>query len=704
MRSEQEIFDDLAALCLSKGYIHALANICFRDNVVRFKDELRPENLAPLFSASRLIRTEVTTLIGLMIRAPIDFSMPSQETISDYVGRSDALLDELHRAMSGARPDLFAAANLKGPDFNPFKFGDVLREPIFYGGESAYPFQYRDLAPRKYRADADWLKWNKGIDMDVGREVCRHAAELMSDGLADTLESLRGKPLTEWTVLPGFAFSCEKLAARAGLPVESVRAVVEALAVPEDERNNTFTSLHEFNCAYAYPFIRKGAEEFLLFQQYSLAEALYDTPFYWMCADKAYSDAALRNRGEFTESFAADRLRSVFGVGKVFQNVEILKFKGKPLGEIDVLVLYGNRAVVLQAKSKKLTLPARKGNDLQLQTDFKAAVQDAVDQAIACAKLLGDPSVTLRCKNGTAVSLAERPRTVFPVTVVADHYPALAFQARQFLCLGSNEGIATPLVTDVFALDAITEMLATPLRLLSYLSLRSRFGDKLMMSHEHTVLSYHLKRNLWIKSDIDGILLEDDISLDLDIAMAARRDGVPGVTTPDGILTRFAETHFGRIIAGIEDKPSPVAIDLGLMLLELSEDTVRDLNRYVDRALAMTVADGQLHDATIGVAATGLTIHCSNLPVEEAEIRLRRHCEKRKYLEKADRWFGLTLAPDGSIRLAAELNRPWKFDPSLEAACAGASMRPMTDIKKIGRNDPCPCGSGKKYKRCCLGR
>ncbi|MFZ0565059.1 MAG: SEC-C metal-binding domain-containing protein [Chlamydiales bacterium] len=22
--------------------------------------------------------------------------------------------------------------------------------------------------------------------------------------------------------------------------------------------------------------------------------------------------------------------------------------------------------------------------------------------------------------------------------------------------------------------------------------------------------------------------------------------------------------------------------------------------------------------------------------------------------------------------------------------------------KKVGRNDPCPCGSGKKYKQCCL--
>lgn len=23
-------------------------------------------------------------------------------------------------------------------------------------------------------------------------------------------------------------------------------------------------------------------------------------------------------------------------------------------------------------------------------------------------------------------------------------------------------------------------------------------------------------------------------------------------------------------------------------------------------------------------------------------------------------------------------------------------------VEKVGRNDPCPCGSGKKYKSCCL--
>lgn len=28
----------------------------------------------------------------------------------------------------------------------------------------------------------------------------------------------------------------------------------------------------------------------------------------------------------------------------------------------------------------------------------------------------------------------------------------------------------------------------------------------------------------------------------------------------------------------------------------------------------------------------------------------------------------------------------------------------VRDEPKIGRNDPCPCGSGKKYKKCCLGK
>ncbi|MSR90963.1 hypothetical protein FYJ33_05975 [Clostridiaceae bacterium WCA-383-APC-5B] len=28
-------------------------------------------------------------------------------------------------------------------------------------------------------------------------------------------------------------------------------------------------------------------------------------------------------------------------------------------------------------------------------------------------------------------------------------------------------------------------------------------------------------------------------------------------------------------------------------------------------------------------------------------------------------------------------------------------IQPIVKERKIGRNDPCPCGSGKKYKKCC---
>jgi preprotein translocase subunit SecA len=30
-----------------------------------------------------------------------------------------------------------------------------------------------------------------------------------------------------------------------------------------------------------------------------------------------------------------------------------------------------------------------------------------------------------------------------------------------------------------------------------------------------------------------------------------------------------------------------------------------------------------------------------------------------------------------------------------------APKKPLRKEKQIGRNDPCPCGSGKKYKKCC---
>jgi len=36
-----------------------------------------------------------------------------------------------------------------------------------------------------------------------------------------------------------------------------------------------------------------------------------------------------------------------------------------------------------------------------------------------------------------------------------------------------------------------------------------------------------------------------------------------------------------------------------------------------------------------------------------------------------------------------------------EAAAAAEKVKPVRTGPKVGRNDPCPCGSGKKFKHCC---
>ena len=40
----------------------------------------------------------------------------------------------------------------------------------------------------------------------------------------------------------------------------------------------------------------------------------------------------------------------------------------------------------------------------------------------------------------------------------------------------------------------------------------------------------------------------------------------------------------------------------------------------------------------------------------------------------------------------------------LMAAAGQGKVIPFEEVRrrKVGRNEPCPCGSGKKYKNCCL--
>jgi len=54
--------------------------------------------------------------------------------------------------------------------------------------------------------------------------------------------------------------------------------------------------------------------------------------------------------------------------------------------------------------------------------------------------------------------------------------------------------------------------------------------------------------------------------------------------------------------------------------------------------------------------------------------------------------------------MAAGLLQAYRYFRAQRQVSAGAhASEPRRSTPKVGRNDPCPCGSGKKYKKCCGG-
>ncbi len=57
-------------------------------------------------------------------------------------------------------------------------------------------------------------------------------------------------------------------------------------------------------------------------------------------------------------------------------------------------------------------------------------------------------------------------------------------------------------------------------------------------------------------------------------------------------------------------------------------------------------------------------------------------------------------APQRGSAMRARRSMPQSFGGDAANAAALATQSAIGDIPKIGRNEPCPCGSGKKYKKC----
>jgi len=73
---------------------------------------------------------------------------------------------------------------------------------------------------------------------------------------------------------------------------------------------------------------------------------------------------------------------------------------------------------------------------------------------------------------------------------------------------------------------------------------------------------------------------------------------------------------------------------------------------------------------------------------------------KARFIEIAKR-----MEKDGVDFKNAKAMKKWikEHEAELKQETAGPKIETVrkTDEERIGRNAPCPCGSGKKYKKCC---
>ena len=512
-----------------------------------------------------------------------------------------------------------------------------------------------------------------GFSITQAKAIAECMSNLLVEKMTQVFAHFKESKVAPATWLPAFEVSPSELAIHTGMPAVVVTAFFNAFSMDTD--NAQFESVGDFNGLAAKPLIATREGCVALFQSYSIYEAIYDSPFYWMMSDVAYKNIAAKHRGEFTEEFSARRLEHVFGRDHVLKNVNFVKSRAEVVCEADVLVIFGDRLIVLQAKSKKLTLEARRGNDGQLRKDFAGAIQDSYDQALLCAETILAADCRLIDSNEQEVVLPHAPKEIFLFNIVSDHYPALAFQSRQYLKVQEVEKIRAPFIMDVFLLDAMTEMLDTPLRLLSYAGHRVDNIDRLSVGQELTALGYHLKRNLWLEPEFDFVMLEDNIAMDLDVSMMVRRDNVPGPHTPEGILTRFSGTKFEKLLRQLEHDPSSFSIELSLMLMAMGEDSCRVIDQGLEHITRRTLADGKVHDFTVGGDDGGVTFHCNPKSSDEAMHRLGNYCECRKYASHSPKWIGISLGTDVNLQFGLLVDSIWEQSDEMDQVTANMQKR-----------------------------
>lgn len=764
-RTTSDVLTDIKQLVKSKGYLYAICLIVvddFHHNV---------EQMHQVDHRARLNKNEVLMLLGFLIQGQISVEVPNSPfDLIELKRKTYELMEELHHStmipfFNKIRPFIENPDQRDASRRQDF-FGDedMFIEPIFYSGDGIYDFQYLEFLGRKYKYDAEWLKNNTKFNFD---EAARFALGIKSTlqckinsidflGLRENKPKLlrnlkRNKSIprkehenflnalefyqfhrlfeTEAHISKGLdpsritesgwnsfyqglidLFSIKE----SDFPPE-LKAIdylrLFSIGAKETGRNSQFQRIGDFNVLSASPIIPLDSDRFFTPIPYSVFEAVYESPYYWMIDDKQYRDRLAENRGKAGEEITYELLKQILGDSRVYKSVKIESKKGHDDTDIDVLCILGSKAICVQVKSKKLTQLSRKGNSQQLKKDFKGAVQDAYEQGLLCRKRIIEKNAVFRNENGEKLKIIEDIDDAYVLIVTTENYPSLTHQSRTLL--ERKEADPLPLVLTIFDLDLILFYLNRPYDFFYYIKQRIALMDHFIADEEMHYLGYHLLHKLWRNPKADMVVLENDFGQLIDRNYYPLKLGIETSSKTDKIRNRWKNPFFDDLCDQINDLSIPKKTDIIFHLLDWSEQSRDNLINNLKLIKERTKHDGKVHNVSMMAgperSTHGLTfISWDSNDVQELGDRLLIHSRGRKYKSKADVWIGMGSLKDSNrfVDVIVFNDEKWLYDEDLEkqAKILFEGVNKGTPIgfgKKVGRNDHCPCGSGVKYKKCC---
>lgn len=649
------IFDDLRALAQSEGALHDISSLMYRDwvvaiDVVEGKVADDPEKR---WSDTKLNSNELMLLLGLMVQSLSDRTYSVVVPDSGFEDKADTLLREFHdRLIADSRPNIEDASDIEK------KLGSAAREAIYYGADSFYLHQLERFGRDRYREDFEWLIRNAGLSARPMVEIARYVMERISQQMtAINAMKKEGDEVSKDGLTNSLLIAKSELVEKFGTGKAS--AFVSKFATPVTDANADFTAPFVVNQVNLAPAIDLG-EHLYAPNAYRLFESIYESPFYWMIVDDSYRNTAAQHRGTFLERTAADLFRSVFGGANVHENVTIQPSKKKTAGEADALVVYGEFVIVVQAKSKRVTLKARAGDEAALATDFQGAIQDPYRQAYEFAEMIQGGA---ECKTKDGKSLVFPPIIrAFPAVILGDAFPAATFLSS--IMLKRTKTIA-PVIWDLGVLDCVARILPTPIEFLYYLKCRSDVFDKMHSDSEYNFLGYHLKYKLAMDPQYDFITLERGFADTVDHFMTPQDLGIK-VERPIGILERLDVPLISDLFKGLKTAPPELA-SVVVDLYDFSYAALTDIAKTMEQVRGEVAAGKKLKAFSILTESGGFTYLACREMGRETQRAAEAIGQKHKYDDKRDRWYVIVddVTTAGPVNALLPLTEKWKEDTDL---------------------------------------